>query len=29
LVVDFDCYYVVAEKDFGGGKRAKLDPARV
>jgi hypothetical protein len=24
-----DCYHVVEEEDFGGGKRAKLDPARV
>jgi hypothetical protein len=24
-----DCYHVVEEEDFGAGKRAKLDPARV
>ena len=24
-----DCYYVVEEENFGDGKRAKLDPARV
>jgi hypothetical protein len=24
-----DCYYIAEEENFGAGKRAKLDPARV